>query len=218
MALRSTKRTRTVTVRPAQVLLAKPGGNPICQVTQGRADDVLGSRLLTKRRLCADRARTMVSLHGARILIPGEGSQSTTDRIAQQSIQSAPRRIGELPNGVHAHLGQTSLCNRADAPHQLYREVVEKLQLGSRIDDDRAHRAWQLAKPIFARCLVRATPIEMGNPTSSRTLVRMLSAISAGVPNRWTDPDTSAKASSIEIRSMSGVKSLTTSIALSPKS
>jgi hypothetical protein len=44
----------------------------------------------------------------------------------------------------------------------------------------------------------------------------MVLAISAGGPNRWVQPATSAKASSMEIRSTSGVKSPITLMAASP--
>ena len=46
---------------------------------------------------------------------------------------------------------------------------------------------------IFARCLVRATPTEIGSPSSSRTRRRIALAISAGGPKRWVQPATSAK-------------------------
>ena len=69
---------------------------------------------------------------------------------------------------------------------------------------------------ILAKCLVRAAPIEIGRPSSVRTRRRTALAISAGGPNRCVHPATSAKASSIEIRSTSGVKSLSTLIAASP--
>ena len=67
----------------------------------------------------------------------------------------------------------------------------------------------------FARCLVRATPTEIGSPSSVRTRRRMTFAISGGGPKRWMHPATSAKASSIEIRSTRGVKSPNTFIAAS---
>ena len=63
---------------------------------------------------------------------------------------------------------------------------------------------------------MRATPTEIGRPSSLRTRRRMVCAISAGVPNRWVQPATSAKASSMEMRSTSGVKSPSTLIAASP--
>ncbi|ESX34514.1 hypothetical protein X764_28195 [Mesorhizobium sp. LSHC440A00] len=69
---------------------------------------------------------------------------------------------------------------------------------------------------ILARCLVRATPIEIGRPSSARTRRRTVAAISAGDPNRCVQPATSAKASSMEIRSTSGVKSSSTLMAASP--
>ena len=68
----------------------------------------------------------------------------------------------------------------------------------------------------MARCLVRATPTEIGSPSSLFTRSRIFWAISAGEPKRWVQPTTSAKASSIEMRSTSGVKSSSTFIAASP--
>ena len=70
---------------------------------------------------------------------------------------------------------------------------------------------------IFARCLVRATPMEIGSPSSSRTRARTRAAMSAGAPKSCIEPETSANASSIEMRSMSGVKSASTAIAASPR-
>ena len=69
---------------------------------------------------------------------------------------------------------------------------------------------------IFARCLVRATPIEIGSPSSPRTRARTRSAMSAGAPNSRAEAETSANASSMEMRSTSGVKSASTAIAASP--
>ncbi len=70
---------------------------------------------------------------------------------------------------------------------------------------------------IFAKCLVRATPMEIASPSSSRTRARTRAAMSAGAPNSRTEAETSANASSMEIRSMSGVKSASTAIAASPR-
>jgi hypothetical protein len=56
----------------------------------------------------------------------------------------------------------------------------------------------------------------MGRASSSRTRRRIAAAISTGVPKRCVQPATSAKASSIEIRSTSGVKSPNILIAASP--
>ena len=56
----------------------------------------------------------------------------------------------------------------------------------------------------------------IGKPSSVRTRARTVRAISAGEPKRCVHPATSAKASSMEMRSMSGVKSLRTPMAASP--
>ncbi len=55
------------------------------------------------------------------------------------------------------------------------------------------------------------TTICIGQAASMAALL-----LSAGEPKRWVHPATSAKASSMEIRSTSGVKSLSTSMAASP--
>ena len=59
-------------------------------------------------------------------------------------------------------------------------------------------------------------PSEIGRPSSARTRRRIVAAIAAGGPNRCAVPATSAKASSIDTRSTSGVKSPSTRIAASP--
>ena len=63
-------------------------------------------------------------------------------------------------------------------------------------------------EPIFARNLVRATPIEIARPVSASTRRRIVRAIDPGFPNRCRLPDTSRNASSIDIFSTMGVKSL----------
>ena len=57
----------------------------------------------------------------------------------------------------------------------------------------------------LATYLVAATPMEHVSPVSSRTRLRIVHAISAGLPCRRRAPDTSRKASSIESGSTSGV-------------
>ena len=69
---------------------------------------------------------------------------------------------------------------------------------------------------ILARCLVPRHADRDGKAELVRTRRRIAAAISAGVPKRCVQPATSAKASSIEIRSTSGVKSPRTLIAASP--
>ena len=62
----------------------------------------------------------------------------------------------------------------------------------------------------LARCFVRAAPTEIGSPISARTRARIRRAISSGGPNRCVAPETSRNASSMEIRSTTGVKSCST--------
>lgn len=59
---------------------------------------------------------------------------------------------------------------------------------------------------------MRATPIEIGSPISSRTRWRICVAMAAGEPKRWVAPLTSRNASSMEMRSTNGVKSSRTAI------
>ena len=59
----------------------------------------------------------------------------------------------------------------------------------------------------FARCLVVATPIDNGRPTSSRTRARSRAAISGGVPANRSIPRTSRNASSIDSGSTTGAVS-----------
>src|SRR5262247_2391941 len=116
---------------------------------------------------------------------------------------------------MDANLGQPRASHRPHSPHQLDRQVVKEIQLRLGIDN---HQPVSLApcEAIFERFLVRATPIEIGRPSSARTRRRTVLAISGGEPKRWVHPATSAKASSMEIRSTRGVKSLSTLMAASP--
>ena len=63
------------------------------------------------------------------------------------------------------------------------------------------------ALAILARLLFRATPTEIGRPTSSRTSRRSRAAMRGGVPEMRSSPRTSRKASSIDSGSTSGAVS-----------
>jgi hypothetical protein len=82
---------------------------------------------------------------------------------------------------------------------------VKKLQFNSWIDDEIRQTkpsGFATCDAIFARCLVRATPIDIGKPSLARTRARAVLVISAGEPKRCVHPATSAKASSMEMRSL----------------
>src|SRR5215471_5291955 len=114
---------------------------------------------------------------------------------------------------MDANLGQPRSGNRTHSPHQLDRQVVEKIQLGLGIDNHEpvrfGHLRCNFREVLGARYADR-------DCKAARTRRRTALAISGGEPKRWVHPATSAKASSMEIRSTSGVKSFSTLMAASP--
>jgi len=99
-----------------------------------------------------------------------------------------------------AYLGQRALV-AGPRPTSARRADREGRQALSWIDN---HQPVGLAtcEAIFAKCLVRATPIEMEGQALPRTRSVPLCNFTGG-PKRWCIPGTSANASSMEIRSTS---------------
>src|SRR5215813_15326618 len=149
------------------------------------------------------------------VTVPRQRRQLFPRRMTEEQLQRPSPGLRQLPNLEHANLGQPCLGDRAHSPHQLDRQVVKEVELGLGIDDHQPVGFGDLRGDL-ARCLVRATPTEIGRPSSARTRRRIVVAISAGGPKRWVQPATSAKASSMEIRSTRGVKSPNTLMAASP--
>jgi hypothetical protein len=135
------------------------------------------SRLLADSRLCSGRSGSTMRLDFPWIAVPRQRR-----RVAKQVLQRPLRGLCQLPDGDYADLGQPCLGDRAHSPHQLDRQVVKEIELRFGIDN---HQPVRLGHLIFARCLVRATPTEIGSPSSARTRPRIAFAISAGGPKRW---------------------------------
>ena len=197
------------------------GAQPACATRSARwrsvgPEDPLLGRLPAERRLRAGRSRPPVRLDLARIAIPGQRRELLAGRGTEQPLERPSRRLRQLPDGEHADLGQPRLGDRAHAPHQLDRQVVQEVELGRRDRRPPARRAWPPARRSSpgAWCAPRR-PRSAGRAPPARG-AGSCSAISAGEPNRCVQPATSAKASSMEMRSTSGVKSSSTLMAASP--
>ena len=74
------------------------------------------------------------------------------------------------PDGGDAPLGEARRCVTGPTPHMRRdRERVEELALAGRASTTTSPSGLATCDAIFARCLVRAAPTEIGRPTSSRT-------------------------------------------------
>ena len=114
----------------------EPGADPVGEDGAAWAEDALLGRLAAERRLGAGRTRPAMRLDLPWIAIPRQRRQLVAQRAAEQPLQRSPRGLRQLPDGVHADLGEPRLGDGADAPHQLDRQVVEERELGRGIDDD----------------------------------------------------------------------------------
>ena len=79
-----------------------------------------------------------------RVPIPGQRPKLAADRPAEQSLQRLARCLGQLPDGQNPDLGQPGPGHRTDSPHELHREVVQKVELGVWLNDDQTIRLGDL--------------------------------------------------------------------------
>ena len=108
------------------------------EMAQCRAHDLVGRGLSAEGGLRAGRAGPAVGLDGTRVGVECKRAQLLAGGGAEQFFERLSRRRGELADGRHAKIGESSLGGRTDAPHQLDRKVVQELKLGRRIDDAHA--------------------------------------------------------------------------------
>ena len=147
----------------------------------------------------------------ARIAVPGQRGEllaGGADRAAARATAAACS--ASWPMVRDADLGQPRLGRRADAPHQLDRQIVQEGELGAGIDHHQpvglGDLRGDLGQMLGARHADRDRQAEFARARGAGSCA----AISAGGPNRCVQPATSAKASSMEMRSTSGVKSSST--------
>ena len=145
---RSAKRTRTVTVRPAQRLGAQPRGDAVGEMAQRRAEDRArrraSGRAPTARRPSARGGACRIS-RGSRF----QASAASFSPAAGPSRRSSARPRRRRPAGRWSSTpisASRALVDRADAPHQLDRQVVQEGELGRRDRRPPARRAWRPAR------------------------------------------------------------------------
>jgi hypothetical protein len=165
--------------------------------------------LLDLFKVEADRRETIETRKRSESIViarPQHGSVTTRDRgstrvpstffrrVPRQSLHGLRRALSQLTDGGDADPGEARLGGGAHAPQQCDGQLVKELEFSFWIDDDESIRFRDL-RCDFARCLVRATPIDIGKPSSVRTRARAVIAISAEGSARWwrrLAPSTSA--------------------------
>lgn len=105
-------------------------------------------------------------LQPARVAVPGKGCKLLAGGVADQPLQRAAMRTRQLPDGLDADLGEPGLGRRADAPHQRYRQVVQKGELGAGLDHHQAvglgHLRGDLGEMLGSRHADRDRQAELG--------------------------------------------------------
>ena len=94
--------------------------------------------------------------------------QASRQLSSAARLSTAPRTeesFSQLTDGGDADLGEARSRWRADAPHQCDGQLVKELEFSVWIDDDQSIRLRNLRCDL-ARCLVRATPIDIGASSS----------------------------------------------------
>src|SRR5215471_7994928 len=149
------------------------------------------------------------------VVVPRQRRQLVPYRVAEQRLQRPPPKLRQLPNRADTDLGQPRLGDRAHSPHQLDREVVKEIELSLGIDDHQpvgfGHLRGDFREVLSARHSDRDWKSQLGPHAASNRFSNF-----SRRPKRWMQPATSAKASSMEIRSTRGVKSPNTAMAASP--
>ena len=164
----SAKRTRTVTVRPGRDLARSRVATRSARWRSVGRNTLLVGRLPAERRLRAGRMRAAVRPDLARVAVPGERRELLARRRAEQPLQRPARRLGQLPDGGDADLGKPRLVT-GPTPH--ISSTGRSCRNASSVAGSTTTSPSGLAtcEAILARCLVRATPTEIGRPSSSRT-------------------------------------------------
>ena len=173
--------------------------------------------LLAERRLRADRMRAALGHDLARVAVPGERGQLLAGRLAEKPFERpclASRPAGRwcvmpfsaslaLVTGPTPHISSTGSSCR-------------KREFGRRIDDDQpvglGDLRGDLGEVLGARDADRDRQAELVADAAPD----LPGDLGSASRTRCSQPATSAKASSIEMRSTSGVKSPRTAIAASP--
>ena len=201
----SAKRTRAVMVRPARDFARRREPMRSARWKSAGRKMCWAKGFLAERRLGAGGMGAAVGLDLARVAVEGERAELFAGGDTDEAFERAAGRRGELADGGDALGRELCLGHRADAPHQLDRQVVEPLELDRGVDDDEAvglgHLRGDLGEMLCPRDADRDREADLLADAAADGLRRL----SAGGPKRCSVPATSAKASSIEMRSTSGV-------------
>ena len=203
--------------RPAdERLCAEPRGDPIGEVTKGGPEtrSTAGCRPSAD---CApaDRARWCVRISRGSRFQASEPSFSPTAWPSRRSSER-PGMFASCPM-VRIPCSASLALVTGPTPHiRLDRQIVEERELGRRIDHDETVRLGNLRGDL-GQVLGPRHPDRNGRPSSTRTRRRIARGDLGAAPKRCVQPATSAKASSIDIRSTSGVKSPRMAMAASPR-
>ncbi len=172
---RSAKRTRTVTVRPGRDFARSRVATRSARCSSvGRIHALVG-RLPAERRLRAGRMRAAVRDDRARVAVPGERGELLARRLAEQPLQRPiPARSRELADGASRRSAASRASVTGPTPH--ISSTGRSWRKASSVAGSTTTSPSGLAtcEAILARCLVRATPIEIGRPSSSRTRRRIV--------------------------------------------
>ena len=167
---RSAKRTRTVIVRPARSLARRRDGHPVGEVAERGAQDVVG-------RSTGGRARTghPPTTRAGRSR-PRRGSAFTA-RAPSLAPTACPSRLRMAPGLGGRELADGRDAGRRRASSSVFGPTPQRRRTGRGSRNARSSPASTTTSPsglatcdaTLARCLVVATPTEMGSPSSSRT-------------------------------------------------
>jgi hypothetical protein len=107
-------------------------------MTQRRSDNALFSGLLPERGLGSGRLRATMRLYFPWIAIPRQRRELLAGGATEHPLERPSRHPRQLPDGMDVHLGQPRRGDRPDAPQQLDRQVVQKIELSGGIDNQQA--------------------------------------------------------------------------------
>ena len=121
----------------------------------------------------------------ARIAVPRQRRQLVAHCPAKQPLAARPgERRASCPMVTHADIGQPRLGDRADAPHQLDRQVVKESRARSRDRQRPARRAWPPARRFSPGAWCAPRPPRSAAPAPPARGGESSLAISTGGPKR----------------------------------
>ena len=195
----------------------QPGGHPVGEVAQGASEQLIGGLPVSEGGLGTHRRGPAPGLDGAGIGVDREGPEPGAGGPGRGG--GAARRAGPRPADRPCGSRPRPACARWRDRHPRGAGPAAGRGRPARCPPRRppGRRAWPPARPPW--------PGASWWPRRSRAGARPPPAPADGrgrrcapaARERWTEPATSAKASSMEMRSTSGVTSCSTAMAASPR-